>query len=122
MTTTDMNDGSKVDVIVLRCSECREDSTLLLKACRLRLFRHGLILLNYFCLHCRELVRLEVSPSFGEALANAGIPATIVDSPQEMGEHPSATVPPIRDQDCRYMEAVPLRYFNEHVRRELRMK
>ena len=122
MTTTDMNDGSKVEVIVLRCPECREDSTLLLSACRLRLFRHGLMLLNYFCLHCREMARIEIGVSFAEALSEAGIPATIVDSPQEMAEHPSAAARPIIDQDCRYMEAVPIGYFNEHIRRELRMK
>jgi hypothetical protein len=120
MTTTDGT--SKIEVLVLRCNECREDSTLLLRACRLRLFRHGLMVLNFFCLHCKELARVELQGvSFAEALSNAGVPTTIVDSPQEMAEHPSETVARIGEQECRYLEQVPINYFNEHVARELKL-
>ena len=122
MTTTE-GQGQSIDVLVLRCTLCEFDSTLMPKACRLTLYTHGLMILRFFCLHCHELVTVPLkSVDFAQAMSDAGVPTDVVRVPDEVLEHPSPDKLPINVQECRYLENVPLSYFQAQTIRELKLR
>ena len=81
------------------------------------------MMLRFFCLHCHDLVAVPLSNvDFAQAMSDAGVPTTVVRVPGEVSEHPPATHLPINVQECRYIENVPLSYFNEATARELKLR
>jgi hypothetical protein len=109
-----------VDAMVLQCSLCRETGTYVVAATRLTLFTHGLMVLQFFCVHCYELDRQELGdPTFADRLTQMGVPTTVVRVPMECFEHPDATVPCITKGHVAGMERLSLEVFNRVVDREL---
>jgi hypothetical protein len=109
------------NAMVLECDHCEDSGTYLPGAARLTLFTHGRMLLEFFCVHCREhngqqLVRVD----FAQALTEMGVPTTIVRVPLEVAEHPHDKTPAITKGAVTGFERMRLDLFNTLVERELK--
>lgn len=118
MTTT-MTEAPKV--LLLECQHCAEQCGLQPQAARLDLHTTGLMVLRFFCLHCYELNRVALGGAdFAQAIADMGVPTTIIRVPLEVTEHPHPDLPPISNFAVEKWERLPLRALNEYAMRELR--
>ena len=104
------------------CLHCRARNEYLPSGLALTLYTHGVVVMRFFCLSCRELNAQQVADEVAEHLGDAGVASTIVVTPDEVLEWPPLDLPAICETDCRQLERLTTDVFNRWMEHEAQRK
>lgn len=100
------------------CDHCGVGAVYRPSAIGMKLYTHGVIVMEFFCVKCRLENRRIIEVDLAEHLEHVGVTATVVHTPGELLEHPPPGTPPIADADVDRIESMSLDVFNRLMRFE----
>lgn len=112
MTTENIYERPPAQLWAATCSFCALLGDMRPGAGRITLYSHGVVSLEFFCVHCHEYNRTPIHAGLAEALTDIGVPTDVVAVPAEMYEHPlEGAARPIATIECAHLERYSLDLF-----------
>jgi hypothetical protein len=105
--------------ITVVCDHCGAGAVYKPSAIAVTIYTHGVIVMEFFCVKCREENRRVIGMDLAEHLALVGVQATVVRTPLELMEHPSPDTPPITEVEVELFADRGLETFNRLLRFEV---